>query len=385
MSDRVISTPIHVGASPAKPEGFADFFDGRSARVQRVSFEIDDDAHAIVIRPPESDTLRWPIDSLRAVPDQADKSRLILTSTDRALARLTLRDDEAIMLVRARAPKLKSKPPVRGKGRIFAWASAAVASVFLIVFVLVPVMADQLARILPPRGEQALGEATLEQIQTALGDDFTGLVPFCWSPEGQDAIDAMQARLEGDDGLGLPYPVTVSVLDHDLVNAFALPGGQVVFFKGMLDAADNPDEIAAVLAHEIGHVAARDPTRTALRSAGSLGVLGLLFGDFAGGAVVLFLVEQLIEADYSREAEAAADAYGIELLTKARVDPAALGTLFQKLLDEYGEAEGIAAHFASHPALGDRIAAATRAGGARISATPSLTADEWYSLKAICD
>ncbi|MEK6216980.1 MAG: M48 family metallopeptidase, partial [Boseongicola sp.] len=331
----------------------------------------------------ESAPLIWRFDDLRAVPDQACRAALVLTSIGKVLARLTLSHKLSSIALRKAAPNLAAKPPVRGKGRVLAWAGAAVASVFVIVFVLVPVMADQLARVLPTRGEQALGQATLEQIQAALGDDFLP-VSFCRTPEGQDALDTMLVRLEGE-GLGLPYPVTVSVLDHEMINAFALPGGQVVFFRGMLDAASSPDEIAAVLAHEVGHVAARDPTRIALRSAGSLGVLGLLFGDFAGGAVVLLLVEQLIQADYSREAEAAADAYGIEMLLKAGVDPGALGTLFQKLLDDYGEADGIAAHFTSHPALRDRIANANAASDRLSTITPSLPDSAWQELQAICD
>ncbi len=383
MSRTVISTPIHVGAGPARPEGFADLFDGINAVSRRVEFEIDDQARTLIICPPEATPLTWHLDDLRGIPDQADQTRLVLTSTSRLLARLTLTDETAIAVLRHRAPRLLAIPPVRGKGRVLGWAGAAVASVFVIVFVLVPVMADQLARILPTRGEQALGEATLEQIQNALSDDLLP-VNFCWTPEGQDALETMLVRLEGE-GLGLPYPVAVSVLDHDMINAFALPGGQVVFFRGMLDAASSPDEIAAVLAHEVGHVAARDPTRIALRSAGSLGVLGLLFGDFAGGAVVLLLVEQLIQADYSRDAEAAADAYGIEMLLNADVDPGALGALFQKLLNDFGETEGVAAHFTSHPALGDRIANATAASARLSTRSPSLPDGAWQSLRAICD
>jgi Zn-dependent protease with chaperone function len=307
----------------------------------------------------------------------------VLTSTNRALARLTLTDASTLTMLRARTGRLKSRPPVRGMGRVLAWAAAAVTSVFVIVFYLVPVMADQLARVLPARGEQALGEATLGQIQAALGEDLLP-VSFCSTPDGEAALSTLLDRVSGA-GLNLPYPVAVSVLDHGMINAFALPGGQVVFFRGMLDAADNPDEIAAVLAHEIGHVAARDPTRIALRSAGSLGVLGLLFGDFAGGAAVLFLVERIIEADYSREAEAAADEFGTGLLIAADIDPAALGTLFQTLMDEYGDPEGIAAHFASHPALGDRIAAAQDASVAVTAPEPSLSSDEWRALQTICD
>lgn len=375
---------IHVGSSAPVPEGFADFFDGHSAAVQRVAFRVNDAATSLTITPPEGTPEVWPLADLREVPDQADKDSLVLTTRDRGLARLTLTDPTYIAVIRHRAPNLPKKPPVKGRGRVLAWAGAAVASVFLIVFVLVPVMADQLARILPTKGEEALGEATLGQIQTALGDDFTGFVPTCDAPDGLAALAEMQRVVEAG-GLDLPYDLNVTVLDHEMVNAFALPGGQVVFFRGMLEAADSPDGIAAVLAHEVGHVAARDPTRIALRSAGSLGVLGLLFGDFAGGAVVLFLVEQLIQADYSREAEAAADQFAISRMREAGINPAALGDLFQTLLDEYGEPDGIVAHFTSHPTLGDRIATARAAGEGMGRTDPVLSAEQWQALQNICE
>ncbi len=362
--------------------GFADYFDGREAAVRRVAYEVDEGAGKIAFEQPETDRVHWPFWQLRELRDQADSTRMILTSTEMPLSRLILTDDAAVAAVRSRAADLKRGLPVRGVGAVVGWSLAAVASVALIVFVLVPVMADQLARVLPPSGERALGEATLGQIQSALSDDFSDLVPICDAPAGVDAMERMLTRLGTD--LDLPYEVNVTVLDHDMVNAFALPGGRVVFFRGMIDIATSPDQIAAVLAHEIGHVAARDPTRIALRSAGSLGVLGLLFGDFAGGAAVLFLVEQLIQADYTREAEAAADDFGIAMMRDAGVDPAALGDLFEVIQTRFGDATGIAAHFMSHPSLGDRIAKARAAGDTRDTA-PVLSTAEWSDLKSVCD
>ena len=363
--------------------GFADFFDGREAAVRRVSYEVDESAGKIAFDQPGTGRVHWPFWHLREVRDQADASRMILTSTEMPLTRLILTDSAAIAAVRSHAPDLKRGLPVRGVGAVLGWSIAAVASVALIVFVLVPVMADQLARVIPPDGEQALGEATLDQIQSALSDEFSDLVPVCDAPAGVDAMEQMLARLGGD--LDLPYEVNVTVLDHEMINAFALPGGQVVFFRGMIDIATSPDQIAAVLAHEIGHVAARDPTRIALRSAGSLGVIGLLFGDFAGGAAVLFLVEQLIQAEYTREAEAAADDFGIAMMLDAGVDPAALGELFEIIEARFGEPAGIAVHFMSHPSLGDRIAKARAAGAGAGDAMPILDADEWAALRGICD
>jgi predicted Zn-dependent protease len=360
---------------------FADYFDGHSAVVRRVAVALE--PSALVLTLPEGAPVRWLLPDLRAIPDQASPRTLVLTSVTHPLARLHLTDPTLRQQVAARAPGLRNGQPVRGRGRIAAWALAAIASVALIIFVLVPTMANQLAAILPPEGEKALGDATLDQIRTAL--DETGLegVAACETPKGRAALDRLTARILA--GVDLPYELTVTVLDHEMVNAFALPGGHIVFFRGLIEEAETPEEVAAVFAHELGHVVARDPARGALRTAGSIGVLGLLFGDFAGGAAVLFLVERLIEASYSQGAEAAADAFAHDRLRAADLPPAALGTFFTRLRDEYGDAEGIVAHFLSHPALGDRIARAAAAGAGQGPTRPALSAAEWAALRAICD
>ena len=379
-------TVVRVGGASARYEALVEIFDGKSAAAHQGTIAIDEAVTPAVLIVPLSDggERRLTLESLRELPDQADQETMVLTSTEAPLLRVVLREMADTEPLRARFPWLKHAQPVKGKGRIAKWAVAAVASVALIIFVMVPLMADQLARVLPADGERALGDATYEQVRNALGQDMLGGVQECTRGDGLDAMAQMVTRLGGDK-LELPYPLTVTVLDHPLENAFALPGGRVVFFRGLIDLADTPDEVAAVLAHEIGHVVAQDPTRIALRSAGSIGVLGLLFGDFAGGAAVLFLVNQLIEADYTREAEAGADEFAHQMLAEANVDAGALGTLFERLMARTGDAEGIAAHFMSHPALGDRIEAANEAALPASETRPSLSESQWRALQSICD
>jgi len=205
----------------------------------------------------------------------------------------------------------------------------------------------------------------------------------CDDRDGVAALEKMEARLQS----AMPEAVNlnVSVLDHEMINAFALPGNYIVFFRGLIDEAQTPEEVTSVFAHEIGHVISRDPTRHALRSAGSLGVLGLLFGDFAGGAAVLLLAERLIEANYSQEAEAQADVYAHQLLQDAQIAPSALATMFERFQDLGGEASPFVEHFLSHPALGDRIEAARDATPDDLDPVPVLTAEEWRALQGICN
>ncbi|MGH1330514.1 MAG: M48 family metallopeptidase [Paracoccaceae bacterium] len=348
-----------------------------------LSIRLEAPARGEMAEAPPPEPLAWRMEDLRAVPGQADGETLIVTHVDFPLARLMVQGPEARKAIALYARNLALRPPVTGRGRIAKWAFAAAASVVLIVFVLVPLMANQLAPLLPPEGEKALGDATYEQIRKALSQNDFIPVETCQADAGLAALGAMRSALEAH--ADLPYDMTLTVLDHDMVNAFALPGGQVVLFRGLIDNAENPNEVAAVLAHEMGHVVSRDPTRHALRSAGSFGVLGLLFGDFAGGTAVLLMANQLIEASYSQGAESAADRFAHEVLAKAQVSPASIGTFFARMRDEYGDDDGFVAHFLSHPSMGDRIDEAQAAAlAAGVEDRPIISTAQWAALQAIC-
>lgn len=324
---------------------------------------------------------RWPVTDVRLLPDVAGKPGkvgvMLRIKTD-PLARLFVKD----LSILQHLPHLKRRAPPKGRGRLAAWAVAAVAAVGIQIGVLVPLLADNLAGFIPASGERALGEATFGHIREAL--DETGLNPLetCDAPAGVAVVDAVVTRLSGFQDFR--QDVSVFVLDHPMVNAFALPGGFVVLFRGLIDAAEHPDEVIAVLAQEIGHVISRDPTRHALRSAGSIGVLGLLFGDFAGGAAVLFLTERLISAQYSQKAESGADAFAHEILEQSNISPAALGDMFANMREKHGDTDGVVAHFLSHPALGARIEAAKAAADNARTYTASMSPADWAALRDIC-
>ncbi|SLN28955.1 M48 family metallopeptidase [Pseudooctadecabacter jejudonensis] len=386
MTDRTIITvdgPASPAAPPRRVTGRALFFDGDTAQPVPVAIGYSDADQTLTFAH-RGEGYRWPYADLRALRDQAGDQMVLRLRGDPTM-RLLIDTEDDRALIRARAKRLGRFVSHVRRGKLAAWGLAAVASIALIIFVLVPVMADQLADYLPPEGEKALGDATFEQIRTALDDTGIAGLQTCENPTGLAALRKIETRLT--DQMDLAAPLTVHVLDHPMINAFALPGGYVVFFRGLIEEAGTPEEIAAVFAHEIGHVVARDPTRIALRSAGSIGVLGLLLGDFAGGALVLFLAEQIIRADYTQEAEAAADTFAYNALLNADLPPSAIATLFERLTDDthHEASAGILDHLASHPAMGDRIAAARAAEPSGATFRPLLTDTEWVALQAICD
>jgi predicted Zn-dependent protease len=155
-------------------------------------------------------------------------------------------------------------------------------------------------------------------------------------------------------------PFTIKVIDSDEVNAFALPGGFFYVNSGLILAADNEAELAGVMAHEIGHVAAchaaREQTRGQLANFASIplilvgGGIGYAAYNVAGLAVPVTFMK------FSRNFEADADYLGIEYMYKAGYDPNDLVGFFEKLEAKEKKKPGfLAKAFASHPMTPDRV------------------------------
>ena len=155
-------------------------------------------------------------------------------------------------------------------------------------------------------------------------------------------------------------PFTIKVIDSDDINAFALPGGFFYVNSGLILAADEEAELAGVMAHEIGHVAAchaaRENTRGNLMQMMTIplifigGPIGYAAYEGAGLAVPLTFLK------FSRGFEAQADYLGIEYMYKAGYDPAAFVAFFEKVQAQEKKKPGtVSKAFSTHPQTPDRI------------------------------
>ena len=162
------------------------------------------------------------------------------------------------------------------------------------------------------------------------------------------------------------------VIDSDIVNAFALPGGYIHVTRGLLALANNEAEAAGVIAHEIGHVTARHAAQRTTRA--TLGGIGALVGAVLLGDVGAQLGQagaSAYVAHYSRDQEFQADSLGVRYLRRAGFDPEAMADFLASLQAQAALEAKIAGRgaeegmniMASHPRTQDRVQAAIKQAG----------------------
>jgi predicted Zn-dependent protease len=148
------------------------------------------------------------------------------------------------------------------------------------------------------------------------------------------------------------------IVDDPSINAFNLPGGLVYVNRGLIAEADSLDQLAGVLAHEIGHGAARHGTQLMTRSYGYNLLAGLLLGRDAGQGQRLLaqLVGTGVLTRYSREAELEADRLGVDYAYKAGYNPRGSADFFQQMLQtRQRRPTKVEQFFSTHPLTEQRI------------------------------
>jgi len=364
----VTDTSVEAAAEAAKP---TIFFDGVSSRRRQVALTLGD---ALVIVEEGGAPVSWAYDDIRRADSPAGVLRLASTSAP-PLARLEIRDVALAAQVTARCSRLDEHQTTRrGIAKIVGWSAAAAVSIVCVVLFGVPLAADRLAPLVPKPIERRIGDASEVQVKTIFGRTV------CNDPAGKAAFTKLINRLRDAAGLD-DDAMTAGVLPSSVPNAFALPGGKVFVLNALIDKAETPDELAGILAHELGHLKHHDNMRGLIYNGGTSFLIGLLFGDVTGSSAVIFASRSVVEASYSREAETAADTFAIEIMHKLGRSPKPAAELMFRITGKEG-GSGFTI-LASHPLTEDRLARMTKEDRPA-SGPPLLTDAEWQALKGIC-
>ncbi len=202
------------------------------------------------------------------------------------------------------------------KGFLFSLFGVLIFGALFFLYV-APALSDAFANAIPEEYETYIGKNVQETYLQYLDVDSTR------SRSMQQFFDALNYESN--------YEIEVVVVESDQVNAFALPGGFIVVYSGILDIIEDEEELAGLLAHEASHINGRHSLRLMARSLSFYLLLSVVSGDVGGFSSVIVENSNMIgNLSFSRSVEKEADLEGIKLMQQADLNPRGMIALFRK-------------------------------------------------------
>jgi beta-barrel assembly-enhancing protease len=320
-------------------------------------------------------SLLWPYGDLELIASEVRGGPVRLTRRTDPAPRLHVADPALLDALLARIPAIDPKPQrIRRTVAIVLGSLVCVPLLAAAVWFGLPLLAKPTAAVIPHAMEEKIGETVI--------DTLVGKMETCENDAGKFALERLVNRLW--TGLDRPIEFDVRIVRSPMMNALAAPGGHILVFSELLDQADSPEELAGVLAHEIGHVVHRHSMQALVRHFALSVVVKTVSGnDWGLGSAT----QLLVQFAYSREAEAEADATAIAIMERARLRTDGLAQFFERV-EQREKKDGIAAlrYVSTHPPTNERIAALTSyaSGADAKTLMPALSQADWAALKAIC-
>ena len=318
----------------------------------------------------------WHFDELSATGPRRPRKPYRLTHVSHPSCQLVLNDEVLVAALLHKVPRLRGSFTTRRSRAPFQWFAGGLAAISLAVYLVLQLAPQPLAFVIPGSWRDRIGA----RVEASLA----GGAKLCAAADARSALSAMATRLaEGNPQLP---PAQINIYDIAPANAWAMPGGRIVITRSLIAEAGAPEEVAGVLAHELGHTFFRHSEAQIIRAAGLQLIAGLVNGSngdttssFAGVTAIL---------KYSREAEAEADAFALRALENSAIDPMGLKHFFERMLQDEGAGSKstigkIAGIFSTHPGTEERVKS-IRPLPAGITARPVLNAAQWQALKNIC-
>ena len=351
--------------------GQARYFDGASAASHDANVTVRADRLDIEAA---GRRFSWPFSqmTLAGYHARADHT-LRLSCKGDAGGRLVITDRQVADMIVRRAPHLTGGFNSARAVRSAMWIGAGLLAAVLAGYIVLTVTPGVVAGLMPDKLRDRLGRQT--EMSLVRGKRQ------CRNPAGEKALLRLASRVAA--GAGDPPDFSIRVYDLNILNAFAVAGGRIVVTRKLIEKADSPDELAGIVAHELGHVYHRHPEAALVRLMGIQFFTTLLSGG-ASGNTISSLAGLATLLKYSRNAETQADSFAQKTLVAADIDPAGLQHFFKKIkkIQDKTLLGKIPSIFTTHPGTGERITKLTPLPPGK--ARPVLTPLQWRALKQIC-
>jgi Zn-dependent protease with chaperone function len=345
--------------------------DGKTAAAERVEVRLSTRGVEIE-RGGALAPLTWPYGPLSAsAPLGRNSGDVLLTYTYMPGASLFVADP------RFAAALVSAAPHLSASAQRWRWARPLLAVVAVVLLIVAGIWALELsparalAGLMPDGVRHSLGRQVIQSL--------AGTRRVCDAPEGRAALNKLTMRLSKASGGDAMFGITV--VDWNLLNAFAAPGEQIVLTRELIERARSPDEVAGVLAHEMGHGLELHPESGIIRVVGLNAAIELMLGG--GGGTLANVGILLTQLSYTRAAEREADAHALRILERAAISPQGIVAFFKRIESIDGRrGAGALDLLRSHPQTAERARIA--AAGPSYPATPALDDADWQSLRSIC-
>lgn len=195
------------------------------------------------------------------------------------------------------------------------------------------------------QNEKKLGEMILETMRAA--DDEIK------NEKLRAVIDSIKVKICRTKAIGCD-DIKIHVLRSQEINAFALPDNHMIIYTGLIGYAEHPGELAGVMAHEIGHMEKNHVMKKLVKNVG-LEMLFAMIGGDAGFEIVRQTGKTLSSSAFDRKQEQEADAYAVEVLANANIDPQHMSNFFFRISQKYNIPSELA-WISSHPDSKERAA-----------------------------
>lgn len=295
------------------------YSDGQTAAGKAASIFVGADSLHVTPEGMEA-PLHWAYDGLNvSIPLTSRDTHALLTSSEHPGATLFVDSRMFVLAIRLKAPHLGAGSMRWRYARPALLVTAILALITLAIYAFDFKPAKHMASFMPEGMRDRMGRNVM-----------LGLVrkrKECNAPAGRAALDKLVRKLVTASGGQAKFKV--HVVDWGLVNAFAVPGNRIVMTRGLIKKAASADEVAGVLAHEMGHGLELHPETGVVRAIGMTAALQLIF---AGGTETLGNIGSLLlQLKFSRGAEREADAQAFRILKGAKITPTALADFFKRI------------------------------------------------------